>query len=34
VTQGATTDNGIREVPTRLLAPRLVATREDAAKLL
>lgn len=34
VTQGATTDNGIREVPTRLLEPRLVATREDAAKLL
>jgi putative multiple sugar transport system substrate-binding protein len=34
VTQGATTDNGIREVPTRLLEPQLVATREDAAKLL
>lgn len=34
VTRGATTDNGIREVPTRLLEPRLVATREDAAALL
>jgi len=34
VTQGATTDNGIREVPTRLLEPQLVATRDDAAALL
>lgn len=34
VTRGATTDNGIREVPTRLLEPRLVATRDDAAALL
>jgi putative multiple sugar transport system substrate-binding protein len=34
VTQGATTDNGIREVPTRLLRPQLVATRDDAAALL
>lgn len=34
VTQGATTDNGIREVPTRLLDPQLVISREDAAALL
>jgi len=33
VTRGVTTDNGIREVPTRLLEPRLVATRDDAAEL-
>jgi putative multiple sugar transport system substrate-binding protein len=33
VTQGATTDNGIREVPTLLLEPQLIATREDAAAL-
>jgi len=32
VTRGVTTDNGIREVPTRLLEPRLVASRADAAK--
>lgn len=34
VTRGATTDNGIREVPTRLLDPQLVISREDAAALL
>jgi len=34
VTQGATTDNGIRDVPTLLLEPRLVATVADAARLL
>jgi ABC-type xylose transport system substrate-binding protein len=34
VTQGATTDNGMREVPTRLLEPRLVATRDEATALL
>lgn len=34
VTRGATTDNGIREVPTRLLDPLLVISREDAAALL
>lgn len=34
VTQGATTDNGIREVPTRLLDPLLVVSREDVAALL
>jgi putative multiple sugar transport system substrate-binding protein len=34
VTQGATTDNGMREVPTRLLEPRLVATRDEASALL
>lgn len=34
VTRGATTDNGIREVPTRLLEPLLVISREDAAALL
>lgn len=33
VTLGATTDNGARNVPTRLLAPQLV-TRENAAALL
>lgn len=34
VTRGATTDNGIREVPTLLLEPLPVATVEDAARLL
>lgn len=34
VTRGATTDNGMREVPTLLLEPLLVATVEDAAQLL
>ncbi|WP_187264840.1 substrate-binding domain-containing protein [Homoserinibacter sp. GY 40078] len=34
VTRGATTDNGMREVPTRLLEPMLIATREDASALL
>jgi hypothetical protein len=34
VTRGATIDNGIREVPTRLLDPLLVISREDAAALL
>lgn len=34
VTRGATIDNGIREVPTRLLEPLLVISREDAAALL
>lgn len=33
VTEGATTDNGIREVPTLLLEPQLVATVEDATAL-
>jgi putative multiple sugar transport system substrate-binding protein len=34
VTRGATIDNGIREVPTRLLDPLLVTSREDAVALL
>ena len=34
VTRGATTDNGVREVPTRLIEPLLVVTREDAAALI
>lgn len=34
VTRGATTDNGIREVPTLLLEPELVATVGDAERLL
>jgi putative multiple sugar transport system substrate-binding protein len=34
VTRGATIDNGIREVPTRLLDPLLVISREDAGALL
>ncbi len=34
VTRGATIDNGIREVPTRLLDPLPVTSREDAVALL
>ncbi|MFT4029821.1 MAG: substrate-binding domain-containing protein [Protaetiibacter sp.] len=34
LTEGATTDNGIREVPTLLVEPQLVATIEDAVALL
>ena len=34
VTRGATTDNGVREVPTLLLRPELVATLDEAARLL